>query len=113
MSNGAPAFLPPSTQQNGLPVQLNQLKNASTNGQPEMAIAVNGSRPASYICTYCRQQGLFQPASGSHQCQRWPECEQYEPVDLHASIRSNRLSVQQIQVRIAFSNRQPFSGGFQ
>lgn len=49
MSNEILAFLPPSMQQDGLPVQLNQLKNASTIGQPEMAIAVNGSRPASYI----------------------------------------------------------------
>ncbi len=49
ISNGTPAFLHPSTQQNGLPVQQNQLKNAFTHGQPEMAIAVNGLRPASYI----------------------------------------------------------------
>ena len=74
-----------------------------------MAIAVNGSRPASYIWTCCRQQGQFQPAGGSHQCQRWDESDQYEPVGLHLSILSNRLNVQQIQLRIGFSNWQPFS----
>jgi enhancer of polycomb-like protein len=43
-------YLHHSPQQNGLTVpQLNQLKNAFTNGQPDMAIPVNGSRPASYI----------------------------------------------------------------
>jgi enhancer of polycomb-like protein len=47
--NGTPTYIHPGTQQNGLAVQQIQLKNAFTNGQPEMAIAVNGSRPASYI----------------------------------------------------------------
>jgi len=49
MSNGTPAYLHPSAQQNGLTVQQIQLKNAFTNNQPEMAIAVNGSRSANYI----------------------------------------------------------------
>jgi enhancer of polycomb-like protein len=49
MPNGTPAYLHPSAQQNGLTVQQIQLKNAFANGQPEMAIAVNGSRGASYI----------------------------------------------------------------
>jgi len=47
--NGNPTYLHASTQQNGLTVQQFPLKNAFTNGQPDMAIAVNGSRPASYI----------------------------------------------------------------
>jgi enhancer of polycomb-like protein len=49
MSNGTPAYLHPGSQQNGLTVQQIQLKNAFSNGQPDMAIAMNGSRPASYI----------------------------------------------------------------
>ena len=50
MSNGTAAYLHPGAQPNGLTVQQQiQLKNAFTNGQQEMAIAVNGSRPASYI----------------------------------------------------------------
>ncbi|KAI9453934.1 enhancer of polycomb-like-domain-containing protein, partial [Russula earlei] len=49
MSNGTPTYLHPSSQQNGLTVQQIQLKNAFTNGQPDIPIAVNGSRPASYI----------------------------------------------------------------
>lgn len=44
--NGTPTYLHPTTQQNGLNVQQIQLKSALTNGQPEMPIAVNGSRPA-------------------------------------------------------------------
>jgi len=49
LTNGTTTYLHPGAQQNGLTVQQLQLKNAFTNGQPEMAIAVNGSRPASYI----------------------------------------------------------------
>lgn len=49
MTNGAATYLHPNTQQNGLTVPQLQLKNAFTNGQQDMAIAVNGSRPASYI----------------------------------------------------------------
>lgn len=49
ITNGTPTYIHPGTQQNGLPVQQIQLKNAFTNGQPEMSIAVNGSRGASYI----------------------------------------------------------------
>ena len=46
MTNGSATYL---HQQNGLTVPQLQLKNAFTNGQQDMAIAVNGSRPASYI----------------------------------------------------------------
>ncbi|KAI9437906.1 enhancer of polycomb-like-domain-containing protein [Lactarius psammicola] len=49
MTNGTATYLHHGTQQNGLTVQQLQLKNAFTNGQPDMAIAVNASRPASYI----------------------------------------------------------------
>ena len=49
LTNGTTTYLHPGSQQNGLTVQQLQLKNAFTNGQPEMAIAVNGTRPASYI----------------------------------------------------------------
>ena len=49
MPNGATTYLHPGVQQNGLTVPQIQLKGAFTNGQPEMPIAVNGSRPASYI----------------------------------------------------------------
>ena len=49
MTNGTSTYLHHSPQQNGLTVPQLQLKNAFTNGQPDMAIAVNGSRPASYI----------------------------------------------------------------
>jgi len=49
MTNGTPPYLQQGAQQNGLAIQQIQLKNAFVNGQPEMAIAVPGSRPASYI----------------------------------------------------------------
>ncbi|KAI0280469.1 hypothetical protein BGY98DRAFT_1095464 [Russula aff. rugulosa BPL654] len=49
MPNGTTTYLHPGAQQNGLTVPQIQLKGAFTNGQPEMPIAVNGSRPASYI----------------------------------------------------------------
>jgi enhancer of polycomb-like protein len=49
MPNGTATYLHPGAQPNGLTVQQIQLKNAFANGQQEMAIAVNGSRPASYI----------------------------------------------------------------
>jgi hypothetical protein len=49
MTNGTPPYLQQGAQQNGLAVQQIQLKNAFANGQPEMAIAVTGSWPASYI----------------------------------------------------------------
>ena len=39
--------------------------------------------------------------------------EKYKPVGLHPNVQSNRLNVQQIQLRIAFSNQHPFSGGSQ
>ena len=46
MTNGSTTYL---HQQNRLTVLQLQLKNAFTNGQQDMAIAVNGSRPVSYI----------------------------------------------------------------
>jgi enhancer of polycomb-like protein len=50
LPNGTATYILPGTQPNGFPVQQIPLKNVFTNGQPEMAIAVNGSRPAaSYI----------------------------------------------------------------
>ena len=49
MPNGTTTYLHPGAQQNGLTVPQIQLKGAFTNGQPELPIAVNGSRPASYI----------------------------------------------------------------
>ncbi|KAI0300651.1 enhancer of polycomb-like-domain-containing protein [Multifurca ochricompacta] len=49
MTNGATTYLHPGTQQNGLSVQQIQLKNVFSNGQQEIPIPVNGSRPASYI----------------------------------------------------------------
>ncbi|KAF8495934.1 enhancer of polycomb-like-domain-containing protein [Russula emetica] len=49
MPNGTTTYLHPGAQQNGLTVPQIQLKGAFTNGQPEMPIAVNGSRPAAYI----------------------------------------------------------------
>jgi enhancer of polycomb-like protein len=49
MPNGTTTYLHPGAQQNGLTVPQIQLKGAFTNGQPEMPLAVNGSRPASYI----------------------------------------------------------------
>jgi enhancer of polycomb-like protein len=49
LPNGTATYLHPGAQPNGLTVQQIQLKNAFTNGQQEMAVAVNGSRPASYI----------------------------------------------------------------
>jgi len=49
MTKGTTTYLHHSPQQNGLTVPQLQLKNAFTNGQPDMAIALNGSRPASYI----------------------------------------------------------------
>jgi enhancer of polycomb-like protein len=49
MTNGTATFLHPGAQQNGLTVPQIQFKGALTNGQPELPIAVNGSRHASYI----------------------------------------------------------------
>src|SRR6266702_1067384 len=49
MANRTTTCLHPGTRQNKFIVQQLQLKNTSTNGKQDMAIAVNGSRPASYI----------------------------------------------------------------
>ncbi len=49
ITNGGTTYIHPGTQPNGLSVQQLQLKNAFANGQQDMAIPVNGSRPASYI----------------------------------------------------------------
>src|SRR6266702_1408309 len=49
MANRITTCIHPGTRQNKFIVQQLQLKNTSTNGKQDMAIAVNGSRPASYI----------------------------------------------------------------
>jgi enhancer of polycomb-like protein len=49
MPNGTTTYLHAGAPQNGLTVPQIQLKGAFTNGQPEMPIAVNGTRAASYI----------------------------------------------------------------